>query len=543
MINTRPVCVAGNVRNLSIVMPVFGGLDIVHLLFDSLAETISMSRFGYFGELIVVNGNPTDLEISSYLQNAICVVTSASLVTCQPENLGLVCSINAGIEQANSNNDVLILNSDIITYHGLVDNLFLATMALNRNNINWASVTPFSNGATIAAIPEIDRTYDEFENQNRPEIVSRLCEKLFDASEPPLQMPVGIGGCMLMNRDAINAVGVFSEMFSRGCGEDVDWCLRASKLGFKHFLTPRVFVYRHGSGDLLGVTSANIERGNRILSKLYPHYDNEIRSFLNKSKNLRFHNSTVPFITFLRLLKNKNVIVHIVDRDIYQSTEGSDKFTEDICSYLLRAHEISSVLVYPDYAENWKSYGVLIDGKYFSRLSLESIALLLEVLIEVNAITTRALVLQHVANWDLDELLIIMSKIPLLCEVRKIAVISDNDFLLDGNGPIIEEEELSNAEGKIEDASISSDSNKLLFKLDMEKSCELLNSCEVLLLPSQEVSEHFLSMFPTLMNKTTVVSSPIPDNVGAISQIFLNQSKATLNSRVRCSSLEDHSHL
>lgn len=54
--------------------------------------------------------------------------------------------------------------------------------------------------------------------------------------------------CVYLPRRVIDAVGPFDESFTGYGGDDMDYCLRVQKAGFKLAVTPRVKV-KHGFGD------------------------------------------------------------------------------------------------------------------------------------------------------------------------------------------------------------------------------------------------------------------------------------------------------
>ena len=57
----------------------------------------------------------------------------------------------------------------------------------------------------------------------------------------------GVGFCMYVTRQALDLCGLLDEeTFGRGYGEEVDFCLRASRLGLRHLVEDSTFVYHRG---------------------------------------------------------------------------------------------------------------------------------------------------------------------------------------------------------------------------------------------------------------------------------------------------------
>ena len=60
----------------------------------------------------------------------------------------------------------------------------------------------------------------------------------------------GVGFCMYTTRQALDLCGLLDEeTFGRGYGEEVDFCLRATRLGLRHLVEDSTFVYHRGGGS------------------------------------------------------------------------------------------------------------------------------------------------------------------------------------------------------------------------------------------------------------------------------------------------------
>ena len=66
-------------------------------------------------------------------------------------------------------------------------------------------------------------------------------------SDAAPEVITGVGFCMYVTRAALDLCGVFDEeTFGLGYGEEVDFCLRATRLGLRHLVEDSTFVYHRG---------------------------------------------------------------------------------------------------------------------------------------------------------------------------------------------------------------------------------------------------------------------------------------------------------
>jgi GT2 family glycosyltransferase/glycosyltransferase involved in cell wall biosynthesis len=191
-------------------------------------------------------------------------------------NQGFVRSVNIGLRESRSH--AVLLNSDTEVPPEWLSRLSRPML----DDPSIASCTPFSNSGTICTFPQICRPRPISEDSGTDEI-DMFCRRLNAA--PAIEIPTGVGFCMLLNRAAIDAVGMFdAEVFGRGYGEENDWCLRASRLGFRHMLTPHLFVGHHEGASFSVVK----DRADLIESQvdrvecLWPGYREHIETFIQE---------------------------------------------------------------------------------------------------------------------------------------------------------------------------------------------------------------------------------------------------------------------
>lgn len=233
-----------------LIMPVYKGYDDTLRAIHSVLSAPQATAFA----LLVIDDRSPDPRLSAALADLTGRGLFAHLVN--DENLGFVRTCNRGLERAEGK-DVVLLNADIVVYGDWLDRLLWHMDADPR----VATVTPFSNNATICSYPR-----PNVDNQTRLEVTpdeidafTRVCNAR--TSSP---VPTGVGFCMAMRREAIAAVGLLdAETFGRGYGEENDFCMRALKAGFTNLLAHDIFVFHSGSvsfGTLLATKGADIFR-------------------------------------------------------------------------------------------------------------------------------------------------------------------------------------------------------------------------------------------------------------------------------------------
>jgi GT2 family glycosyltransferase len=196
-----------------------------------------------------------------------------------PRNLGIPRNMNLGLlrGEAAGYDYVAILNSDVIFPANIVEALVAA--AESRPGI--ASVTAWTNNASIFSLPNDDP--DRWlADSNTVDSVSTRLNTEFGAEA--IDIPVGVGFCLLISARAISEVGLFDPVFGRGYCEEVDWCCRAVAAGFTHVLAPGVFVYHIGSATnrvagLLQPGEHTVHTNEAIIDQRHPDYRDRVAAW------------------------------------------------------------------------------------------------------------------------------------------------------------------------------------------------------------------------------------------------------------------------
>lgn len=196
------------------------------------------------------------------------------LVLRNDEQVGFVASVNRGMSA--SDRDVILLNSDTQVTEGWVRKLQEAAYSASE----IATVTPFSNSATICSLPRFvennalpaGQTVDSF---------GRLVEARSRRAYP--RLPTGVGVCLYIKRKALDQVGLFdTKSFGQGYGEESEFCMRALKAGYVHVLDDATFIFHEGQRSFGTSRGRRVDAAHRAMQRLHPEYLATVGAFLRE---------------------------------------------------------------------------------------------------------------------------------------------------------------------------------------------------------------------------------------------------------------------
>jgi GT2 family glycosyltransferase/glycosyltransferase involved in cell wall biosynthesis len=179
-------------------------------------------------------------------------------------NLGFVASVNRGMQAAGTH-DVALLNSDTVVPHGWLRRLAAQAYAVPR----VASVSPFSNNATICGYPSVSGVSPAFGLDVHA--IDAACRAVNVGRH--VEVPTTVGFCMYIRRAALNDVGQFDhKTFGLGYGEENDFCLRAAARGWRHLLACDTYVFHEGNVSFGSEAAPGKRRSLQALNARYPDY-------------------------------------------------------------------------------------------------------------------------------------------------------------------------------------------------------------------------------------------------------------------------------
>ncbi len=203
---------------ISIIIPVFNELFYTKKCIESIRKNSENIQY----EIIVID-NASDDGTQDFLkkENIIYIYNN--------ENIGVAKAWNQGIK--NSKGDfVCIINNDIIVCKDWLFN-FIKFYETKENT-----------GILSPATREGQLNYD-FEKYSE-----KFIKKMKNIKEKGF-----FGWCMFIKKDKFEKIGLFSEEYETGIGEDTDFYLRLKKQNFESYITGSVFVHHFGSRTLIKV--------------------------------------------------------------------------------------------------------------------------------------------------------------------------------------------------------------------------------------------------------------------------------------------------
>ena len=253
-------------------------VDVIIAVYRGLAETqhclnsVLRDPDRPPGQVIVVEDCSPEPKLTAWLRT---LARSGHITLLHnARNLGFVASVNRGMEAAGTH-DVALLNSDTVVPHGWLRRLAAQAYAVPR----VASVSPFSNNATICGYPSVTGVSPAFGLDVHA--IDAVCRTVNAGRR--VEVPTTVGFCMYIRRAALNDVGQFDyETFGHGYGEENDFCLRAAARGWRHMLACDTYVFHEGNVSFGPDAARRKQRSMAALVARYPDYRSQIERHVRR---------------------------------------------------------------------------------------------------------------------------------------------------------------------------------------------------------------------------------------------------------------------
>jgi len=258
-------------KKVTIVVPVYGDWSSLEECIDSLMLYVDSSKH----TVILVNDCGPEVENMERNIKAAIEGVSGFKYYRNKKNLGFVGTCNrAVLELDKTKNDIMLLNSDTKVTEGFLEEMQAVLYASEHHGV----VSPRSNNATIATIPLRTAHQKGIDQDKSYDIYNKIKNKMPRYYEAP----VAHGFCMLIRRDAIDEYGLFDTAFGKGYGEEVDFCMRIRKGGYKCLLSNRAYVFHLEARSFTLESKAKmLEVNNKIIWKRYPEYRQLVRDYMD----------------------------------------------------------------------------------------------------------------------------------------------------------------------------------------------------------------------------------------------------------------------
>lgn len=322
-------------KDLLVIIPVFVRNEKSLLLLTELLQSLKKAypkKNKLLSFIIVDDASPMQEMHSFYRKNKFFSRRDVKLIK-NRHNLGYSASVNIGLKRRAEKSDILILNSDTQIFSDTFE--ILQDVALRNDRV--ASVTPFSNYATIASISNWPWGEGEIWGYDHSQIADKI--KNLKLKTEMLGVPTGHGFCMYMTDKALIKVGDFNQAaFGHGYGEENDWCQRAIQQGFFNILSPEIYVYHFDTGSFSAKEKLALKSENsKKLSALHPLYNNSVMSYI-KIDPLELQRVLIEIkLTEIHKEKKKlSSLAFFLHRDPYNYDGGTEVHVNELTQGLLK---------------------------------------------------------------------------------------------------------------------------------------------------------------------------------------------------------------
>lgn len=253
--------VTSPVAPITVLVPVYRGLGEIRRCLESVLRWTPESERSF--RLHVIDDASPEDDVRRLVEELGERSFPFEVITRRHDvNAGFVGTVNEGFDEAPG--DVVVLNADTVVTYGWLDRL-----AATADDADVATVTPLTNFGSICTVPEDVRS--TFALDDDAPRVDEFAAYVQDRSlhlRP--EIITGVGFCMYVTRTALEAVGRLDERsFGRGYGEEVDFCLRAGRLGFRHLVEDGTYVHHQGGGSFGDERPHRLAAASEVLHKRY----------------------------------------------------------------------------------------------------------------------------------------------------------------------------------------------------------------------------------------------------------------------------------
>lgn len=267
----------GSSAPIAVIIPVYADRRATLACIGSVLASRKANRTAF--EIVAVWDHGPDASLLAALQK----LAARGLCTLHvpPYNMGFLGAVNYALER-HSAQAVVLLNADTLVCAHWLDRLHRIG---SRSGVG--TVTPFGTHAELVSFPAPKKKVS-VTRLRQVRLLDAACSTV-NANVAPMEIPVGVGFCMYISRTALKTIGgLDGHSLFRGYGEEVAFCLCASKHNLRNLVACNVFVGHVGESSF-GASKAALARQNNItiLAK-YPKYEAEYDSFIDTDPLLKF---------------------------------------------------------------------------------------------------------------------------------------------------------------------------------------------------------------------------------------------------------------
>ena len=244
-------------------------VKIITVHFGQLKPTFSLlnnlNKLSNLNNLILVNNS------SAKIGHQIKIKFPKIHLINNPKNLGYGAALNIGIKLALEHSPyfILILNNDLVVKENFLKELLNYSQ---KENVDLVSPKILDEeGKVWFNGGEIDK-------------------KRFTAGHTPYKLDFLSGCCLLIKSEVFKKIGFFDEQYFMYY-EDVDFCFRAKKAGFKLGIAEKAIVYHQKKKTKKGIKLMNyyLARNHLLFVKKYAPLFVKLRELIRLPKTLWEH--------------------------------------------------------------------------------------------------------------------------------------------------------------------------------------------------------------------------------------------------------------
>jgi len=215
-----------DVPKAAIIILSYNLKEDVRINIESIRETTPISA----REIIVVDNASEDDSVEYLMQQ------KDILLQANNTNEGFPKGCNQGIEMAEKDSDIFLLNNDTIMFP---NTLFWLRMGLYEKEKHGAAGCVTNNIAGLQKVIDKELSLEEC---RRYALLNNVYKE--NALE---YKPLLVGFALLVKRTVVGQIGILDESFSPGNYEDDDYCLRILRAGYSNVVVHNSFIYHSGS--------------------------------------------------------------------------------------------------------------------------------------------------------------------------------------------------------------------------------------------------------------------------------------------------------
>ena len=253
--------------SLDVIVPAYRGLDETRTCLESVLAATPRQRF----HLVVIDDAGPDPALRAWLREQ--AAAGRFELLANAVNLGFVATVNRGMA-LHPDRDVLLLNSDTEVAGDWPDRI----VAHARDDDSVGTITPLSTNATICSYPRTLQSNPLPPGETTASL-DAACARANGGRA--IEVPTAVGFCMFIRRRCLEAIGAFDvERYGAGYGEEVDFCMRATRAGFRHLLAADAFVRHVGEVSFGGTGSERRAQAQRTVDALYPEFQQQLATYI-----------------------------------------------------------------------------------------------------------------------------------------------------------------------------------------------------------------------------------------------------------------------